>query len=203
VLANDYRAAVVDLSLDDQQVRMIMAARTLQILWQEGERTRTRLLSGKRGRKPWIGTVVVIDEAHLFAPAVASDPQQQLVSQRIERFADQGKKFNLYLILVTQQPGKLNPRILAECNNRIILRMNERTSLKVLEDTYGGIGGRYDGALTFAQGEALIEGALLSDEMPPAALPRAIRFERARTKEGGGTPSKAWARSKHPNKQNG
>ena len=129
----------------------------------------------------------------MFAPAAPADPQQRLVSERVERFADQGKKFNLYLMLITQQPSKLNPRILAECNNRIILRMNERLSLKTLEDTYGGMKGRYDGALTFSQGEALIEGALLCDESPPSPLPRGIRFDRARTREGGGTPDTAWA----------
>ena len=155
-----------------------------------------RLLNRRRDRKPWLGTVVVIDEAHLFAPAAPSDPQERLVSQRVERFADQGKKFNLYLMLITQQPGKLNLRVLAECNNRIVLRINERVSLKALEDTYGGIKGRYDGALTFAQGEALIEGAVLCDENPPAALPRGIRFDLARTREGGGTPSRESARPK-------
>lgn len=138
--------------------------------------------------------MVVIDEAHLFAPPSTDDPQKRAVCERIERFADQGKKLNLYLIAITQQPGKLHKGVLSECNNRIILRMNERLSLKVLEDTYGGIRGRYDGALTFNQGEALLEGALLCDEVPPPATPRGARFLMARTKEGGGTPKADWAR---------
>jgi hypothetical protein len=65
--------------------------------------------------------------------------------------------------------------------------------LKVLEETYGGIPGRYDGALTFTQGEALLEGALLSDENPPPPVPRAVQFEEGRTREGGGTPKSKWA----------
>ena len=84
----------------------------------------------------------------------------------------------------------------AECTNRIVMRVNDRRSLKVLEEIYGGITGRYDGALTFHPGEALAEGALLSDESPPPATPRGVTFERARTKEGGGSPKIDWAKPK-------
>ena len=83
---------------------------------------------------------------------------------------------------------------LAECSNRIILRVNETSSLRTLEEMYGGSRGRYNGALNFNPGEALVEGALLCDELPPPTVPRGIAFERANTKEGGGTPNTDWAR---------
>ncbi|MEK6407051.1 MAG: ATP-binding protein [Acidobacteriota bacterium] len=199
-LTGDHRAVVIDLTTDDEQKRSIIAARSLEALWRDGEKRRRRFLSRKRKlrRDPWVGTVVLIDEGHLFAPTETEteDPQKRLVRQRVQRFADQGKKLNLYLIVITQQPGKLHRDVLSEFDNRIILRMNERLSLKVLEDTYGGLRGRYDGALTFTPGEALIEGALLSDENPPPSTPRGIRFEIARTREGGGTPQNEWASPK-------
>lgn len=199
-LTGDHRAVVIDLTTDDEQKRSIIAARSLEALWREGEKRRKRFLTSKRklGRDPWVGTVVLIDEGHLFAQTETEteDPQKRLVRQRIQRFADQGKKLNLYLMVITQQPGKLHRDVLSEFDNRIILRMNERLSLRVLEDTYGGLRGRYDGALTFTPGEALIEGVLLSDENPPPSTPRGIRFELARTREGGGTPPNEWARLK-------
>ena len=187
----NYKAIVVDLSKDDEQVRMITAARMLEALWRQADDRRKRFLQSDTEK--WNGTVVVIDEAHLFAPPKPEDPQKQLLGERIQRFADQGKKLNLYLMLITQQPGKLHPDVLAEFNNRIILRVNERRSLSALEETYGGFRGRYNGALTFLQGEALCEGALLCDESPPPAAPRGIQFKKARTKEGGGTPKADWA----------
>jgi len=189
-----HRGVVVDLSIDNEEVRTITVARTLEVLWRRGEERRKAFL--KNGT-PWVGTLVVIDEAHLFAPPSTDDPQKGAVCKRIERFADQGKKLNLYLMVITQQPSKLHKGVLSECNNRIILRMNERLSLKVLEETYGGMEGRYDGALTFNFREALLEGALLCDEVPPPAMPRGAKFFPARTKEGGGTPkSDDWARPK-------
>lgn len=195
VLRSERRAVVIDLSMDDEEVRAMMVARALEVIWRQGEEQRTAAMRGGPGNGvPWRGTLVVMDEAHLFAGMGPLDPQRRLVSERIERLADQGKKFNLYLLLVTQQPGKLNPRILAECNNRIILRMNERVSLQLLESMYGGIRGRYNGALTFGTGEALIEGTLLCDEDPPPSQPRGVRFLRACTREGGGSPPMGWAK---------
>ncbi len=187
------RLIVIDLAVEEEQVRYMTAARTLEVLWRAGEKKRTKAASGRRSSS-WVGTIVVIDEAHLFAPPVAEDPQRRLLAERVERFCDQGKKLNLFLVLITQQPSKLNPRILSECNNRIILRMNDQLSLKVLENAYGGERGRYDGSLTFPpnQGWGLIEGALLSDMMPPDSYPRFVRFMKGRTQEGGGSPSTKW-----------
>jgi DNA helicase HerA-like ATPase len=96
-------------------------------------------------------------------------------------------------MILTQQPGKLHRDVLSEFNNRIIMKVNERQSLRVLEETYGGLQGRYDGALTFKAGEALVEGALLCDETPPPVVPRGVTFMEARTKEGGRTPRADWA----------
>jgi DNA helicase HerA-like ATPase len=200
LFGDNQRAIAVDLSMEDfstenVQVRMITAARTLEVLWRQGEKHRKDFL---QNGLPWAGTVVVIDEGHLFAPPETEDLQQRLVSEKIQRFADQGKKLNLYLMVVTQQPGKLHVNVLSEFNNRIIMRVNERGSLTALEKTFGGIPKRYDGALTFNPGEALIEGALLCDESPPAAVPRGIKFEKARTIEGGGTPKPDWAIPRMP-----
>jgi uncharacterized protein len=187
----NYKAIVVDVSIDDDQVKRITVARTLQLMWEQGEQRRRESLLDRN--TVWPGTLAVIDEGHLFAPPETPDSQKRLVSERIQRFADQGKKLNLFLMVITQQPGKLHAAVLSEFNNRIIMRVNERRSLKTLEEVYGGSRGRYDGALTFEQGEGLIEGDLLRDENPPPSLPRGIRFKKARTREGGGTPKPDWA----------
>ena len=142
MLQRNHKAIVVDLSIDDEQVRTITAARTLEALWRRGKKERKKFLN--KSEDPWIGTLVVIDEGHLFAPPGTEDLRKKLVCERIKRFADQGKKLNLFLMVITQQPGKLHPDVLSEFNNRIILRVNERRSLKALEQTYGGISGRYD-----------------------------------------------------------
>jgi DNA helicase HerA-like ATPase len=196
------RLVVVDLAVDKQrkvteQVRYMTAARALEALWEDGEKKRENARNGIAAA-PWVGTMIVIDEAHLFAPPTTMDPQRRFLAETIMRLSDQGKKLNLFLVLVTQQPGKLNARILSECNNRIVLRMNEQLSLRDLEEVYGGARGRYDGAVTFKPGEGwgLIEGALLADTKPPDPEPRAVKFDMGRTKEGGGSPSTDWTRGR-------
>ena len=57
-----------------------------------------------------------------IAPPSTTDSRKRAVCERIERLADQGKKLNLYLMVITQQPSKLHRGVLAECNNRLILR---------------------------------------------------------------------------------
>ena len=110
LLTANSRAVVVDLSIDDEEVRTMMAARTLEALWRQGEERRKAFLRNET--EPWPGTLVVIDEGHMFAPPRPRDPQSQLVCDRIKRFADQGKKLNLYLLVITQQPGKLHRDVL-------------------------------------------------------------------------------------------
>ncbi len=189
----DKKLVVVDLSSDDAR-RYKRANAALEAIWEFGQAQRVDYNSKGLGGMLWPGTLVVIDEAHLFAPRESNDSTKEC-SERIERISDQGKKLNLYLLLVTQQPGKLNQRILAEADNRIIMRMNDRLSLKVLEDIYGGRPGRYDGALTFPQGWALVEGAMVCDATPPDARPRGIKFGRGRTRAGGGTADQRWVQS--------
>jgi hypothetical protein len=144
------------------------------------------------GTGDWPGTLVVNDEGHVFAPPAPDGPKKRLVCKRIQRFADQGKKLNLYLMVVTQQPGKLHASVLSEFDNRIILRVNERRSLRVLEETYGV----FEVAMT--------ERSRLSREKRRSRghscatkthgpLPRGIEFERSRSREGGGTPKPDWA----------
>ena len=89
-------------------------------------------------------------------------------------------------MIITQQPGKLHRDVLSEFNNRIIMRVNERASLALLEQTYvGGMQGRYDGALTFDPGDALVEGACLIHEIPTPPTLRAVHFKMGQTKRGG------------------
>lgn len=60
------KAVVIDLSTDDEQKRMITAGRTLESLWREGDALRKEFL--KKRDLHWPGTLVVIDEGHVFAP---------------------------------------------------------------------------------------------------------------------------------------
>ena len=68
----------------------------------------------------------VCEEAHRYAPA---DPKLGFAPTRraLMRIAKEGRKYGVFLGLVTQRPGELDPTIISQCNTLFAMRMaNER-----------------------------------------------------------------------------
>ena len=129
VAAGDWRLAVLDLpslwadlpSAQGEWARMVVTLYTLEaVLSQANEGWRTAMGYGRAERRPLF---VVIDEAHNFAPAEPRDALTGLVSERIRRCAAEGRKYGLFLVLITQRPAKMAPGLLAECENVCLLRL--------------------------------------------------------------------------------
>lgn len=70
--------------------------------------------------------LLVCEEAHRFAaadPTVGFTPSKNALS----RIAKEGRKYGVYLGLVTQRPAELDPTIISQCNTLFAMRMaNER-----------------------------------------------------------------------------
>ncbi|MGB9590658.1 MAG: ATP-binding protein, partial [Candidatus Hydrothermia bacterium] len=64
---------------------------------------------------------VVLEEAHLFCP----DRQFTRTKTIASRIAREGRKFGLGLCLVSQRPKRLDPDVLSQMNNMIVLRIVE------------------------------------------------------------------------------
>ena len=68
----------------------------------------------------------VCEEAHRYAPAdrsVGFAPTRRALM----RIAKEGRKYGVYLGLVTQRPGELDPTIISQCNTLFAMRLaNER-----------------------------------------------------------------------------
>ncbi len=66
-------------------------------------------------------SIIVIDEAHIFAPkAGKKDPVREI----IERIAREGRKYGLWLILASQSPRDLSDIVLMQCNSVLALKMH-------------------------------------------------------------------------------
>ena len=57
----------------------------------------------------------MIDEAQNVCPAESADPLAALATEDAIRIAGEGRKFGLYLIVVTQRPQKIHENVLSEC----------------------------------------------------------------------------------------
>ena len=160
------RCLVVDLgSLGTREEQAITAAAVLERLW-----------SRRAAREP---LAIVIDESHNVCPAEPGDPVTALATQDAIRIAGEGRKFGLYLIVVTQRPQKVHENVLSQCDNLVLMRMNSTADLAHVGRVFSFVPpGLIDRATTFRQGEALVAGKI-------ASHPALIRFGARITHEGG------------------
>jgi hypothetical protein len=167
------RCLVVDLgSLPTREEQALAAGAVLERLWRERAR-----------REP---VAIVIDEAHNVCPAEPDDPLTALATEDAVRIAGEGRKFGLYLIVVTQRPQEVHENVISQCENLVLMRMNSTADLGHVAEVFSFVPpGLVDRAAAFTQGEALVAGKI-------ASHPALIRFG-ARITEEGGADVAGWA----------
>jgi DNA helicase HerA-like ATPase len=167
------RCVVVDLgSLTTREEQAVAAGAVLERLWRQRAR-----------REP---VAIVIDEAHNICPAEPGDQLTALATEDAIRIASEGRKFGLYLIVVTQRPQKVHENVISQCDNLVLMRMNSIADLGHVAQVFSFVPpGLIDRATTFAQGEALIAGKV-------ASHPALIRFA-SRISQEGGSDVAGWA----------
>ncbi len=118
---------------------------------------------------------IFVEEAHRFIPCEGRTDSSRI----IKKIAAEGRKFGVFLVVITQRPSKIHPDALSQCNSQIILRItnpddqvaiaksSERLGQTLLSDLPG-----------LNTGEAVIVG-----EMTRA--PVMVKIKKRRTKEGG------------------
>jgi len=157
-------ASVMDLSgLEDRVADYV----TFRIL--------TEIYSLREKNKFEFPVFVFIEEAHNFVP----NKENTLSKGIIKRIAAEGRKFGVFLILITQRPNKIDPDVLSQCNSQIIMRItnpedqkavrtsSERMSEDLLKDLPG-----------LNIGEAIIVGEMTK-------VPVMVKIRQRETKEGG------------------
>jgi DNA helicase HerA-like ATPase len=167
------RCIVVDLgSLATREEQALTAGAVLEWLWR-----------GRARREP---IAIVIDEAHNVCPVEPEDPITALATQDAIRIAGEGRKFGLYMIVVTQRPQKVHENVISQCENLVLMRMNSTADLGHVGSVFSFVPpGLLDRATTFGQGEALVAGKI-------ASHPALIRFGSRITEEGGADVGGWW-----------
>ncbi len=84
-----------------------------------------------------IQTLVVCEEAHRYIPA---DPNAGFEPTRaaIARIAKEGRKYGVYLGIVTQRPGELDPTILSQCNTFFSMRLGNDRDQEIMRKAISG-----------------------------------------------------------------
>ncbi len=185
------RLVVIDLqSLDSAREQEMITSMVLDSAWGWARDTQGRRLEDPSG--PWeeqrTPLFVVVDEAQNLAPPSTSFVS--LVHEHLVRIATEGRKYDLFLIVVSQSPRTIDSRILSQCENACILRLTSENDIASLKDILG-----YPpveiarSAVSFGKGDAILSGVLAQYPLLIHAFPR-------RTEQGGRGLSSSWVRGK-------
>lgn len=165
-LVRPMRLSAIDLAGVDRRVMDFIAAKILHEIW-------LRATRGGLGRPVF----VVLEEAHNLVPSGRDEGGR--AGRIIRRIAAEGRKFGVFLVLVTQRPGRVHADTLSQCGSQIIMRLTNpddqsavrRAAESVSEALLGDLPG-------LNVGEAVALG-------PMVRVPVMVRVGGRRSREGG------------------
>jgi DNA helicase HerA-like ATPase len=156
--------SVVDLSGLSDEVSDYMAYRILSDIYEK--------VSNGEFEYP---VFVFVEEAHRFIPADG----HTYSSPVIKKIAAEGRKFGVFLVVITQRPSKIHPDALSQCNSQIVMRITNPDDQQAIAKSSERLGETLLNDLPgLNTGEAVLVG-----EMTRA--PVMVKVKRRRTREGG------------------
>lgn len=108
-------------------------------------------------------TLLLLEEAHNFAPARANTAAEQRAIATTKQIAQEGRKFGVGLILISQRPSRLDETTLSQCNSYVIMRMvnpADQNYVRRVIETLGEDEARMLPDLDI--GEAILSGQLIN-----------------------------------------
>ncbi|SFJ01526.1 hypothetical protein SAMN04515648_2449 [Phyllobacterium sp. CL33Tsu] len=117
-----------------------------------------------------VQTLVVCEEAHRYIPA---DPNGGFwpTRQAVARIAKEGRKYGVYLAVITQRPGELDPTILSQCSTVFAMRLGNERDQEIIR---GAITGASQSTIGFLSSIANREAIAFGEAVP---TPMRMMFE--------------------------
>ncbi|MBE9125375.1 MULTISPECIES: ATP-binding protein [unclassified Coleofasciculus] len=107
--------------------------------------------------------LLLLEEAHKFAHVNANTPAQKRSINVTRQIAQEGRKFGVGLILISQRPSRLDETTLAMCNSYIIMRMVNPADQSFVRKVIESLGEEEVKMLPdLENGEAILSGQLTS-----------------------------------------
>ncbi len=157
LMSGDARLAVVDLpSIPERDIRLLVVDTLLAAQWDRARAEWGRALERYPSPDARVPTFIVVDEAHNLIPASAQDPLELSIRDRFRRIVAEGRKYGLFLVILSQRPDKLDELVLSACENKAVMRLDSEAVLDV------------------------VKRALGLDQVPPALLRRCLTFHKSR-----------------------
>lgn len=113
-------ATILDLAGGGQKVVEYTAAKLLNMIWR-------RAISGQLSQPVF----VLLEEAHNLVPG---RDRTTRASGIINKIASEGRKFKVFLIVVTQRPSKINEETLSQCGSQLIMQVTNPRDQQAVEN---------------------------------------------------------------------
>jgi hypothetical protein len=123
--------------------------------------------------------LLLLEEAHNFVPSRANSIAEQHSINVTKQIAQEGRKFGVGLILISQRPSRLDETTLAMCNSYIIMRMVNPADQSFVRKVIESLGEEEVKMLPdLENGEAILSGQLTSFPVLTKITPPASKGER-------------------------
>lgn len=177
------RLEVIDLpSLSDKSTRLLAINAILTTEWEQARSAWAKVLEKPLNRDNRVPTFIVVDEAHNLIPSEPRSKAEFALREQFRTFVAEGRKYGLFVILVSQRPDKLDPLVLSECENKAVMKLGAGSVLEMTQRMLGldDIQPKLlERCLEFEPGRVLITGRWASDG------PQIFYSAARRTVEGG------------------
>ena len=121
----------------------------------------------------------VLEEAHNFVPSRATSEAEKRSIATTRQLAQEGRKFNIGLALISQRPSRLDETTLAMCNSFIIMRMINPADQQFVRRVVESLGEDETRLLPDLEvGEAILSGQMVNFPVLVKMKPPTSRGER-------------------------
>ena len=176
------RIDVIDLPSIDDSTRLLVVNAVLQTEWEAARRSWELALQNPPEDDTRVPLFIVVDEAHNLVPREPRNLAEAAVRDQFRTYVAEGRKYGLFVVLISQRPDKVDPIVLSECENRAVMRLSSETTLALTRDALGLEDvpkEMLSACLKFPMGRALMVGPWSTQG------PRVIYAAARRTVEGG------------------
>jgi len=107
--------------------------------------------------------LLVLEEAHNFVPGRANTPAEERSITITKQIAQEGRKFGIGLVMISQRPSRLDETTLSQCNSYIIMRLVNPADQNFVRKVIESLGEDEARLLPDLDvGEALLSGQLIN-----------------------------------------
>ena len=107
--------------------------------------------------------LILLEEAHNFVPGDSKSPAERQSIETTKQIAQEGRKFGVGLVIISQRPSRLDETTLSQCNSYVIMRMVNPADQAFVRRVIESLGEEEVDLLPDLEvGEALLSGQMVN-----------------------------------------